>query len=399
MFGRAAGRRTSLAAGIAIIGGALIAPTAAIAVPPGTIGTFPTFGLMPSATPGLRFDGTVDFADSAGFPATTLTTDATSASTASGQSAFLGASTGFGQYFGSTRAQPYLSLSLAQGGATSTTVLDFSEPAPAGWGFALGDIDADLVEIVAERADGTVLTGAEVGAGNIGEPALLNYCNNSPKPSTCAGPGPFTDTPAYYPDGTTVGGTTYDDPVVVGSGSNTLGAYAWFVPTTAVSRLTLRFTGQAGIPNYQLWLAAAAPVATITGTIAGPGATPAPADVTVNLEQPDGAPVLDLLNEPVVAPVAADGTFAIETEQAAYRLSFDVPDGFEPIPPVVVDATTGDVTVAPIVLDAIGSDPAPVVPPITPSAPPVRAAELPPTGARVQASLPSAASRYSPASV
>ena len=344
------------------------APSAAVAVPPGTVGSFPSY----TVAAGAATTGTVDFAP-AGLPDATFTTDAGGASAPTGQSAFLGDSTGFGQYFGSSRAQPYLSLGAAAGRARSTTTLGFSAPLPAGAGFAVGDIDADLVEIIALDAAGVQLTGAQLGAQlgaqDTGGTPLLNYCNNSPKPSNCAGSGPFTDAPRWFPTGTTVGGVAYANPVVVGSGSDTLGAYDWFLPTVPVQTLTLRFSVQVGSPSYQLWVAAPAPEVIISGSIEQPDGTPPPAGVEVILGDAAGAPVLDIVGEPVATAVEPDGTFEILTELNAYELSFVVPAGFTPIDLVLVQPEPGE-TATDIGTVQLAPTAVPVDPPVDPPLPP-----------------------------
>lgn len=370
--------RTGLVAAVAGISlMTLSAPSAAVGVPPGTFGSFPSF----TVAAGAPTTGTVAFA-SPGLPSATFSTDATGVSAPSGQSAFLGDSTGFGTYFGSSRAQPYLSLATAPGRLPSTTTLVFSDPLPVGAGFAVGDIDADLVEIIALDAAGTQLSGAQLGAQDTGGTPLLNYCNNTPKPSTCAGPGPFTDAPRWFPTGTTVGAVSYPNPVVVGSGSDTAGAYDWFLPTVPVKTLTLRFSQQAGSPSYQLWIAAPAPATVITGSVGLPDGTPPAPGVEVVLGDPGGAPILDIVGAPVNAPVGSDGAFSIPAEQGEYRLSFVVPPGFDPIPPVQVSADAAAVDVGPRILTPTAApvDP-PVVAPAVPAAPPAALPQLAATGA------------------
>jgi hypothetical protein len=334
--------------------------SAADTPPPNTIGSFPTWQLAKS---GATYTGSADFAAAAAFPATTLTSNATTIKAPSGESAFLGASTGFGQYFGSSRLQPYLNISPT-GTNPSTTTLTFAGPPPAGWGFALGDIDADFVEIIAKDAGGTVLPGSDLGAQDTGGTPLLNYCNNSPKPSGCTGPGPFIDAPFWFPTGTTIAGTTYTTPIVKGNVLDTSGAYDWFQPGTDVRSLTFVYHIQSGLPIYQVWLAALAPVATITGTVTPPHGDTVPAGTTANLEQSNGTPVLNITDDPVTAPVAPDGTFTIDTEQAHYDIAFTVPPGFDPIPTIAVDATSAAVTLPPVALA-----PAAATPPADPTGP------------------------------
>jgi LPXTG-motif cell wall-anchored protein len=329
---------------------------AADSAPPGTIGSFPTWAVTPSTTAGQTFTGSANFTTAAGFPTTTFTTNSTTTKAPTGESAFLGASTGFGQHFGSTRSQPYLYLSPASG-SPSTTTLTFATPPPAGWGFALGDIDADFVEITATDSTGIAIPagtlGGLLGAQDTTNVPPLNYCNGTPKPSSCTGAGPFTDVPEWFPTGTTIGATTYVNPVVEGHGTDTSGAYDWFLPTSNLKTLTFTYHVLSGFPIFQLWLAASAPVATITGTVTPPAGETDPAGTAVALENANGTPVLDIENEPVVDPVSPTGAFTIEAEDAHYELAFDVPSGFEPIPSEAVDATAGGIDmVAAVQLDA-----------------------------------------------
>jgi hypothetical protein len=343
-----------LAVGVAIaLGGALgtAASASADSAPPGTIGSFPTWTLAASTVPGQTYQGTANFSAAAGFPATTWVTNSTTTRVPSGDSAFLGASTGFGQTFGSSRAQPYLYLSPAASGPSTTTVT-FAGPPPAGWGFAVGDIDADFVEIIPRDAANAVLPGSTLGAQDTGGTPLLNYCNNVPKPSSC-GTGPFTDSPFWYPNGTTVGGTAYSTPLVLGNVADTSGAYDWFLPTTAVRSLTFVFHVQSGFPTYQLWLAALATATTISGTVQAADGGAIPAGTSADLQRPDGAPVLDIQGGPVTTPVAPSGAFALEAEEGSYQVAFTVPPGFAAIPPIAVDATTPAVTLDPVVLAAV----------------------------------------------
>lgn len=337
----------ALALGIAL---AAANPASADSAPAGMIGSFPTWTSTASSGPGTTFAGTAAFATSAGFPGVSWTTNASTAQSPSGQSTFLGSSTGFGQTFGSTRAEPYLSLSTAAAITPSTTTLTFAGAPPAGWGFALGDVDADFVEIVARNAANAIVPAADLGAQDTGGNPLLNYCNNVPKPSGCTGPGPFTDFPTWHPAGAVIGGTPYSNPLVLGSGTDTSGAYDWFLPGSDIRSLTFIFHAQSGSPIFQVWLAAQAPVSTITGTIVPPAGAPVPTGIAVDLQQADGTPVRDIQDNPVAAPVAPDGTFTIATEEDTYRLAFTVPPGYAPIPTRIVDATTAAVAVDPIAL-------------------------------------------------
>jgi len=380
-------KRVPVIVAVAVLGALALATPASAA--PATIGSFPTWAMSRSTDAGLTFTGRADFSAAASFPGVSVSTTSTTVKTPSGESAWLGDSTGFGQHFGSTRAQPYLYLSPATGGP-STTTLEFDSAPPAGWGLAVGDIDADFVQIIPRDAAGNQLPDAALNAQDTTGTPLLNYCNNTPKPSSCAGPGPFTDSPFWFENGTTIttpaGATAYTTPIVNGNGVDTSGAYDWFLPSTDVRSLELVFTVKSGFPTYQVWLAAPAPVATITATVLTADGDPAPEGTTVLLQEPDGDPVLGLDNTPVEVPVDPTGRFTIDTEQAEYRLAFDVPEGFDPIPPIDVDATSAAVDLGEITIE-----PAAEVPnPDDPGTPGDEAADLdllPATGVDITAPL------------
>jgi hypothetical protein len=360
----------ALVALVAVIGlGGTQTAIAADAPTPGTIGVFPTYTVVPSTTPGSTFTGSATFPSSAGFPAVTYTTTSTTTKSPTGESAWLGASTGFGQHFGSTRSQAYAYLSPGAGGV-STTTLTFAGAPPAGWGFALGDIDADFVEITATDTAGPIPAaslGALLNAQDTTNNPPLNYCNNSPKPSSCSGAGPFTDTPLWFPTGTTVGATTYANPIVLGHGSDTSGAYDWFLPSSTIRTLTLTYHALSGFPTYQFWLVASAPLTTITGEVAPPvGETTDPPGTMVELENPDGTPVLDIENKPVLVPVSPSGGYRFEAAEGTYELAFEVPAGFEPIAAEMINATAPTETAAPVELAA---DPPAVTSPAAPRLP------------------------------
>ena len=102
-----------------------------------------------------------------GFPAATFSSNATTASGVgiqSGASTFLSAATPFGAVFGSSLNQPYANIRYATGQGPSTTTFAFAAPTPsAGWGFAVGDVDADTVRISATDAGGNPVPVAALG--------------------------------------------------------------------------------------------------------------------------------------------------------------------------------------------------------------------------------------------
>jgi hypothetical protein len=345
----------AIAIGAALLAVTPLASANADSAPPGTIGSFPTWSLAPSANPGETFQGAAIFSAAAAFPTTTWQTNSVTTKAPSGDSAYLGSSTGFGQTFGSSRAEPYLYLSAATAGP-STTTLTFAGPPPTGWGFALGDIDADFVQIIARDANNNIVSGADLGAQDTGGSPLLNYCNNIPKPSSC-GAGPFTDAPLWYANGTTIGGVAYSTPMVVGNVADTSGAYDWFLPTTDVRSLTLIYHVQSGFPIMQLWIAALATSSTISGAVHQPDGQPIPSGTAVDVQTATGAPVLDIQGDPVVVPVPPSGDFTIVTEEGVYDFGFTVPAGEVPIPTERVDATSASVTLDPVELDPVTPEP------------------------------------------
>ena len=322
---------------------------ASAATPP--VGSYATF----AATAPGSFD--VSFSANSAFPAAQVVTTDTAGVAASGKSAFLGESTGFGAQFGSSRLQPYLTLGV------SSTVVTFDATTAPGFGFALGDIDADYVTIAATGPGGP-LTAAELGVGG----GALNYCNNVPKPSGCGAGTSFADAPTWCPDPTAAPVCAgYALPTLVGSGSNTLGAYGWFVPRVPVTAITLDYGALIGFPSYQLWLAAPAPAATVAGRLVVDGGT-VPPGTELALLTGTGEAVRDIEDEPVTVPVAPDGAYSFVTELGSYQLDVILPPGSTLVdPPNLVFSVTVDVDlgvlaiVDPNQLAATGVDPLPLV--------------------------------------
>ena len=356
---------------------AAIAGMLALAVPITAHAATPPVGVFPawSATP-AGFDAV--FSPESGMPTARVTTTGSAPSVAKGSAAYLGASTAFGQRFGTSRAQPYLTVGL-NGLSASVTTVTFDAPTAPGWGFALGDVDADLVSIVATGPGGT-LTSAQLGAQTTVD---ANYCfGASPKPTTC-GTTPTNDVPTWCPAGSA-------DPVcvgrpadsLVGSGTDTSGAYGWFTPTVPVSSLQLTFDSQLGLPSFQLWLVALSQASTVTGEVSlgGTGDDPIPAGTSLALLDDAGVPVTDILDEPVFIPLPPTGDFSFETAYGDYQLDLVAPPG------VVVDpalfpvpfSADADVTALGTIL-AAALDPAaadPLVPTGVDSAVPLAAASV-----------------------
>lgn len=198
--------------------------------------------------------GTVAIPATAMPSGTFASTSGAPTSIAGGGNTFLGAQTPFGTKYGSSVDRPYALLRQAGGGVPSVTTFTFPSPTPTGdWAFALGDVDADMVKVEAFGPG-----GVPVPTASLGWRSAFNYCQNTPKPNACTGPGPFPDIPTWNPATSTL----------VGSGPDTSGAAGWFEPTAPITTLTLTFTAQSGIPVYQLWMAALTtpPVTTTTTT-------------------------------------------------------------------------------------------------------------------------------------
>jgi hypothetical protein len=201
--------------------------------------------------------GTITLA-SAGFssPSAAWTTNAGNLGVAT--SATLGASTPFGQRFGSSSGKQYLGAGLSSG-APSTTTYSFTRPAPAGtWGFAFGDIDADFVVLSATNSQGVAVPVATIGTWFQG---AFNYAGG-------------TDVPSWDPATATL----------MGTGNDTNGAAGWFVPTVDLSSLTVTFDKLTGFPTYQTWIAGDGPTipAVVTQEATSLTATTATLNASVN---------------------------------------------------------------------------------------------------------------------
>ena len=232
--------------------------------------------------------GTVEFPGVVGLGPGTATTDATGTQVFGGSSLWLGPDTPFGAEFGSTQDETYAQIGLAPGNQPSTTTVTFPSPSPgSGWGFAVGDIDADILTITAEGPDGSL------PIADLGFQSVFNLCANVPKPSGCGSPTP-TDVPSW--DAGT--GT------LTGSGSDTVGASAWFTPAQGITSLTFTFSRQIGIPSFNLWFAVN--TTSLSGQIAPPQCLPIAGQV-VSLTLADGTMVLDGSGEPVTAVTDAEG--------------------------------------------------------------------------------------------
>jgi LPXTG-motif cell wall-anchored protein len=162
----------------------------------------------------------------------------------------LGASTPFGAVYGSSVGQSYLVLSSPPISGSSSTVFTFASATPAtGFGFTLGDIDAESVTISATTTGGVAVTAAELGYTD-----SFNYASGADVPTWNAGTSSL-----------------------IGNVAETSGASGWFSPTVPLVTITFTSTTLSGSPDYRVWMAALIPVpvtTTTTTTIATTTTTP-----------------------------------------------------------------------------------------------------------------------------
>jgi hypothetical protein len=161
------------------------------------------------------------------FPSATFTSQRSVAGPLS--SAVLSASTPFGAIYGSSSGYSYIQPVSPAISGTTATVFTFASVTPAtGFGFTLGDIDAESVTISATTTGGIAVTAAELGYQS-----SFNYAGGADVPTWNAG----TST-------------------LIGNTADTSGASGWFSPTVPLETLTFASTTLSGSPNYQVWMAA-----------------------------------------------------------------------------------------------------------------------------------------------
>ena len=225
-------------------------------------------------------------------PAASWTSSASSVTFPTGASTWLGPTTPFGSYFGSSQNRAYMNQGLAPASAPSVITYTFDSVTPSGtWGFALGDIDADRVKVEAEDS-----LGNSVPTGDWYQ-SSFNYCNVSPKPSGCPA-GSHTDQPVWNPVTQTL----------TGNGSDTSGAAAWFMPSASIKTLTFTFSRITGIPVYQTWFAvdeASGPSPSPTSSSPSPSPTsssPSPSPTDSPTPEPTDSPTPEPTDSPTPEP-------------------------------------------------------------------------------------------------
>lgn len=264
-----------------------------------------------------------------GFPSASVSTNSSSTQIGSGASAFLNASTPFGAQYGSSQNQPYALLRTASGIRTSTTTLTFATPPTAGsWGFALGDIDADLAQLSATGAN-----GQPVPVTDLGFQSTFNFCQGTPLPSSCKG-STATDKPTWNPATGTLTGNVVD----------TNGASGWFRPTAALKTLTIKFSAQTGLPVYQLW--AAASTRAIGGRVTSSGDCPAPHHEPLALLTAQGDVVTGPDGQAVYTTVGQNGDYEFpELAPGTYQVVAVTPSGYRPVGDTTKTADVSDASV------------------------------------------------------
>ena len=146
------------------------------------------------------------------------------------RSATLTGSTPFGEEYGTSRGQQYLTSAVAAGQSQGTVTLNFeSAPNPLTWSIVVGDVDAENITLSALDLDGNEIDVREW------KYVPFNYASGE------------TDEPVWDAETQTIVGNTLD----------TSGASMWIRPTQDnVASITLTQIRTSGFPQYQLWVAA-----------------------------------------------------------------------------------------------------------------------------------------------
>ena len=146
------------------------------------------------------------------------------------RSATLTGTTPFGEEYGTSRGQQYLTSAVAAGQPQGTVTLNFeSAPNPLTWSIAVGDVDAENITLSALDVDGNEIDVREW------KYVPFNYASGE------------TDEPVWDAETQTIVGNTLD----------TSGASMWIRPTQDnIASITLTQIRTSGFPQYQLWVAA-----------------------------------------------------------------------------------------------------------------------------------------------
>ena len=227
-----------------------------------------------------------------GFPDTHVVSDSDrTASVPTGLSTWWGSQTPPGRYWGSSQRRGFLSVRPASdlpGTPSSTTITFTGAEAPGdtapptvsastGWGFVVGDVDSETVQVSGVRADGEPATAEDLGfAGG------FNACATRERMQSCpAVPGAA---PTWDPTRLTLTGSS--------APGDAIGADAWFVPRARLQSVTLTSSWQSGSPVIQAWVVAR--THQLRGTVAAAeGSTCDLTKAKVLLVDPDGHQVGD----------------------------------------------------------------------------------------------------------
>ena len=215
-----------------------------------------------------------------------------------------------GAVFGSSQNAGYLNLRPAADNAAgaSVTTYTFAAPTPAtGWGFVLGDIDADQVTVTATAPD-----GSQVAASSLGFAGVFNYCDRDSALGRLLGAelglrrsdlGPGHRDPDREP------------------GRNRHCRRGGLVAAHGpVETLTFTYGWRSGLPVYQTWFATQ--TRAVSGTVTGDGV--GLPGVSVEIVDGTGAVVGS-------ATTAAHGrTRSTGYRAGTYTVRVVTPDGYSP---------------------------------------------------------------------
>lgn len=102
-------------------------------------------------------------------------------------------------------AAPALAATAATGhyaawstGGSSGAYAGTGATGAAGFPVARETSDATTIQ-VPSGSSAFLRPGNALSAADLGFAGVFNYCAVSPKPSSCSGPGPFTDVPTWHP--------------------------------------------------------------------------------------------------------------------------------------------------------------------------------------------------------
>lgn len=258
-----------------------------------------------------------------GFPDAHVVSDSDrTASVPTGLSTWWGSQTPPGRYWGSSERRGFLSVRPASDvpGTPSSTTLTFTGAkavgdavaptvsASTGWGFVVGDVDSETVQVTGVRADGQPAT-----AEDLGFVSGFNACATRERMRSC--PTVPGAAPTWDPTQLTLTGS--DAP------GDSIGADAWFLPRARLQSVTLTSTWASGSPVLQTWVVAR--THQLSGTVtAAKGSTCDLTKAKVLLVDPDGHQVGDAV------PVSEKGAWSFGQTLASDDLRARIDDSGVP---------------------------------------------------------------------